>query len=75
VDFIFLDPPYQFGRYSKLLRNTFESAAFEPGRSLILLEIFRKTPVDFLPHDLQLVRNLSAGDSHLLFLDAVKKTP
>jgi len=68
VDYIFLDPPYRFGRYSKLLSKAIRSPLFDRQKTLMILEIFRKTKVDFMPNDLALIRTVTCGDSHLLFL-------
>lgn len=67
ADFVYLDPPYAFPRYGKLLRKLLDSEAFAPG-GLALLELFRKTGLEPLPQGLSLERTLEAGDSRVLFL-------
>jgi len=68
MDYIYLDPPFRFGRYGKLLSKAIVSPLYEAGRTLLLLEVFRKTPVDFIPPELELKRTLKSGDSHLLLI-------
>lgn len=68
VQYFFLDPPYQFQRYRKLLSKTVSSPLFDLQSSWIILEIFKKTKLNFIPEDLQLVRTITCGDSHLLLL-------
>ncbi len=65
VDFVFLDPPYDFGRYEKLLAKMCALSRLKPGVRIIL-EVFKKTAVE-PPECLRLVRQLESGDSHLLF--------
>lgn len=67
ADFVFLDPPYQFERYGKLLQKIALSPIFHP-KCTVLLEIFKKTPRDFL-QGWHVKRTLTAGDSHLLVLE------
>jgi 16S rRNA (guanine966-N2)-methyltransferase len=64
---IFLDPPYDFGRHEKLIRKLMASPLTQ-ARPAIILEVFKKTPVDFIPPELQVIRRLRGGDSHLLLL-------
>lgn len=67
VTHIYLDPPYSFGRYEKLLKKI--SDWITPGSNVVvLLEVFKKTPVDFLPPGWRLERRLRAGDSCILVL-------
>lgn len=68
ADFFFLDPPYKYGRYRKLLERIVDSVAFNKERSTILLEIFKKTEIDFLPESLAVVRTVQCGDSHVLIM-------
>lgn len=67
VSYVYLDPPYSFGRYERLLKKI---SGWIPADSnvLVLLEVFKKTPVDFLPDEWRLERKLQAGDSCILFL-------
>lgn len=71
ADYIFLDPPYGFGRYRKLLSKAITSPLFDELNTLIMIEIFRKTKVDFIPPELELNRKITCGDSHLLILKSV----
>lgn len=66
IDFVFLDPPYAYGRYAELLRKIAEALP-QHGPTLIL-EVFKKTSLDFLEPDWTLFKTVRAGDSHLLFL-------
>ena len=66
LDFVFLDPPYEFPRYRKLLERTAGSSAMGP-ETEVILEVSRRTPADFLPSGWEVVREVGAGDSvHLL---------
>lgn len=67
ADFIYIDPPYEFGRYDKLLKKILQSPAFGPGTT-VLVELFRKTRTDFVPAELVLKRTIQGGDSHVLVL-------
>lgn len=67
MDVLFLDPPYDFGRYGKLLKKTLASPMVDR-KTLVILEIFKKTRLDFIPDELCVTRTLKGGDSHLLFL-------
>jgi 16S rRNA (guanine966-N2)-methyltransferase len=73
VDFVFLDPPYGFPRYRKLLRKAADSSATGPG-TVVILEVSRRTPVDFLPAGWELLREVGAGDSRHLLLRPVIAT-
>ncbi len=66
ADFVFLDPPYGFPRYAPLLAQLKRFGLVSPG-SLVILEIFKKTPLSFLA-GWRLKKTLKAGDSHLLLL-------
>lgn len=66
-DFIFLDPPYDFRRYDKLLRKLADSPALAPG-GLAMLEMFRKNSLEEIPDGLRMERQLEAGDSRIVFL-------
>ena len=67
VNVLFLDPPYGFGRYQKLLRKSLDSPLVDK-ETLIVLEIFKKTGVDFIPDELFVKPALRSGDSHLLMM-------
>ena len=66
-DFVFLDPPYRFLRYRKLLERLLE-APFVGSDTLVLLEVFKKSPPDLVPAAFHTTRSLAAGDSRILFL-------
>lgn len=67
IDFVFLDPPYDFGRYEKLLEKMCSLSRLKPGVRVIL-EVFKKTSVK-PPECLRLMRQIESGDSHVLFLE------
>jgi 16S rRNA (guanine966-N2)-methyltransferase len=67
LDILFLDPPYDFGRYHKLLKKALSSQVIDE-KTLVILELFKKEKLDFIPTDLSIRQTLKAGDSHLLFL-------
>jgi 16S rRNA (guanine966-N2)-methyltransferase len=67
ADFIYLDPPFDFGRYEKLLAKIRSSPVFGEG-SLIMLETFKKTRLEKLPENIVEFRRLQSGDTVLLFL-------
>lgn len=66
-DFIFLDPPYDFARYQKLLCKLLPSPVWNEN-TVLLLEIFKKTKLDFIPSELEITHRLQAGDSVILSL-------
>lgn len=66
-DFLFLDPPYRFERYRKLLQAATRCPAFTED-TLVLLEVFKKTPADFIPQELERFKTIQAGDSRILFI-------
>jgi 16S rRNA (guanine966-N2)-methyltransferase len=68
LNVLFMDPPYDFGRYQKLLKKAIGSPLVTE-KTLLVLEIFKKTKVNFLPSELSVVRRLKGGDSHILFLE------
>ena len=67
IDFIFLDPPYRFGRHEKLLR-TVEKLPGLKSTTWIILEIDKRMKLDFISENLSVFRTLRVGNSHLLFL-------
>lgn len=71
LDFVFLDPPYQFGRYRKLLIQLDRCAGVQQ-QSTVILGVFKKVKIDFLPDAWSLQRTLLQGDHQLIFL---KRTP
>lgn len=70
LDFIFLDPPRDFGRYEKLLKEVSRLACLQPG-TRVILETFKKAKLDFFPNALTVVRELRVGDNQLIFLRLV----
>ena len=73
LDFVFLDPPRDFGRYEKLLKEVSRFAFLQPSTQVIL-ETFKKAKLDFFPESLTVVRKLRVGDNQLIFLRASNKT-
>ncbi len=73
LDFVFLDPPRDFGRYEKLLTVVSRGAFWQPNTQVIL-ETFKKAKLDFVPEALTLVRKLRVGDNQLIFLRASNRT-
>lgn len=67
LDFVFLDPPYDFGRHEKLLKAVGNLAFLKAGGQIIV-EAFKKTKLDFVPGSLTVSRVLRVGDSQLVFL-------
>lgn len=67
LDFVFLDPPRDFGRYEKLLKVVSQLACLQPGTQVIL-ETFKKVKLDFFPEALTFVRKLRVGDNQFIFL-------
>ncbi|MGH9340017.1 MAG: 16S rRNA (guanine(966)-N(2))-methyltransferase RsmD [Acidobacteriota bacterium] len=67
LDIIFLDAPYAYPRYDKLLSKLGESLLKKS--SLIILEVFKKTQLEsVLPSSLEVWRTVQEGDSRLIFL-------
>lgn len=67
LDFVFLDPPYHFGRHEKLLGAVSGLGSVDE-KTRIILEVFKKTDMKCLPQGLVAGRTLRLGDSHLVFL-------
>ncbi len=65
-DFVFLDPPYDFGRHVKLLDRTAKCPLIQEG-AMVILESRRKSPLPETPASLQPVREIHAGNSRLSF--------
>ncbi len=72
IDFVFLDPPYQFGRHEKLLR-TVEKLAGLKSTTWIILETARNMKLDFISENLSVLRTLRVGNSHLVILRPVDR--
>lgn len=66
LDFVFLDPPYDFGRFRKLLDRVSKVSSLHSGTTIIL-EIFKKVEPDFSPENWTITRNLLQGDNRLVF--------
>lgn len=71
---IYLDPPYDFGRFSELLKKVRQCKAYDPCSTEIFLEVFKKTKVSLEGLNLELLRTVRAGDSHLLILREAGKS-
>ncbi len=67
VDFIFLDPPYRFGRHEKLLKTVQRLPGLKD-TTWIILEIDRKMKLEFVSEHLVIFRTLRVGNSQLVFL-------
>jgi len=65
-DYVFFDPPYDFGRHVKLLEKMLAFGVTTP-EMIIILETFKKTTIE-LPEEFKLVRDVLSGDSRLTFL-------
>jgi 16S rRNA G966 N2-methylase RsmD len=74
LDFVFLDPPRNFGRYEKLLKTVGNLPFLQPD-TWIILEAFKKTKLDCLPDTLNVFRRLRVGDSQLVFLRPLVSGP
>lgn len=68
ADFVFMDPPYAFGRHYKLLDRISRSRLIHPG-SCLILETGKALPTGFLPDNLCLSRTVEAGDSRLYLIE------
>lgn len=66
VDFVFLDPPYQFKRHAKLLERLSAMPWVRP-ESTIVLEVFKKTPRPETTRRITWTRTVRVGDNKLLF--------
>ena len=64
---LFLDPPYDFGRYRKLLTKALASPLVDR-KTLLILEVFKKTKLEFIPEEIRVKKTFKGGDSHLLLL-------
>jgi 16S rRNA (guanine(966)-N(2))-methyltransferase RsmD len=70
LDYIFLDPPRDFGRYEKLLREVSRLDCLQ-ATTQVILETFKKAKLDFFPEALTVARRLRVGDNQLIFLRRV----
>jgi 16S rRNA (guanine966-N2)-methyltransferase len=64
-DVIYFDPPYDFGRYDKLLRKALDFGAVGP-ETMIIMETFKKALVHE-PAELGMAKEVRSGDSCLKF--------
>ena len=67
LDFVFLDPPYGFPRLKKLLTAVSRLGSLQLSTSVVL-EMSRRTKLDFLEKNWIVSRQLVTGDSQLVFL-------
>jgi len=65
-DFVFYDPPYDFGRHVKLLEKMRDFGVTTP-EMIVILETFKKTTLE-PPKEFETVREVLSGDSRLTFL-------
>lgn len=72
-DFVFLDPPYDFGRHAKLLDRTSHCRLVQAG-STVILESLSKSPAPEIPPTLKAIREIRAGSSRLSFYRAMGET-
>ena len=63
-DFVFLDPPYDFGREAKLLNRTAKCPLVQAG-AIVILESLGKSPLPETPPSLQLFHQAQAANSRL----------
>jgi 16S rRNA (guanine966-N2)-methyltransferase len=70
-DFVFFDPPYDFGRRVKLLEKMVTFGVTTPGM-LIILETFKKTTIR-PPDKFEVAREVLSGDSRLTFLRLIRE--
>lgn len=71
-DFIFIDPPYSFPRLKKLL-ITLGCADCIKFSTSVVLEMSKKTKLDFLEKNWSIARQRIIGDSQLVFLEMSSK--
>lgn len=67
LDFVFLDPPYDFGRQAKLLTRLCALPSLR-GETTVILEAFKKVKPDFLPAGWSVTRTLLHGNNQLIFI-------
>ena len=67
IDFVFLDPPYDFRRYRKLFDqlSLFGSLC---EKTMVILQVFKKINPDFLSVRWVVARTLLQGDNQLIFI-------
>ena len=67
IDFVFLDPPYDFRRYRKLFDQLSRLGSLGK-KTTVILKTFRKIKPDFLSAQWMITRTLVQGDNQLFFL-------
>lgn len=73
VTHIYLDPPFDFGRYTKLLSKLAQSD-WVNADSLVILEFFKKTSRDLVPDMYFIERELEGGDSRIMLLKLIQES-
>lgn len=73
IDFVFLDPPYDFMLYREMLRTVSKNLEKPCPEHLVLLEVYKKVGNEVAGTQYTVIRRLRAGDSHLLFLKLAQK--
>ncbi len=68
VDFVFLDPPYDFRNYDQLLEAVHGALAESSPEHLVLLETSGRTSHEVAGDLYRVRRRIRAGDSHILML-------
>ncbi len=71
VTHVYLDPPFDFGRYTKLLTKLALSDWIN-AESLVILEFFKKTSRDLVPDMYSVERELEGGDSRIILLKLIQ---
>jgi 16S rRNA (guanine966-N2)-methyltransferase len=70
---VYLDPPFDFGRYTKLLSKLAESDWIDED-TLVILEFFKKNSTDLVPEVFSIQRQMEVGDSRILILKLASKS-
>ena len=68
VDFVFLDPPYDFQDYDQLLEAVHQALSESSPAHVVLLEVSRRTSDELTGKHYEVMRRIRAGDSHILML-------
>lgn len=73
-DYIFLDPPYGYHRYHKLLERL-GKVALCGSETTVILEVFKKQSLTIIPAGFEIRRTLEGGDNlHLLLGRGLTRT-
>ena len=72
VDFVFLDPPYDFRDYDRLLKALHGALAESSPGHLVLLEVSSRTSDEVAAGHYEFMRRIRAGDSHILMLKTIQ---